>query len=148
MKKLARLIRDELVGGVQEEAEWCDQALWVLSSTLVQLGAGAWCPDHSGALGATSAVPGARGCYLASTRPAPALVMAGEVGPALALLLNARLLLLVTLVVVEVAVVEGGLSPPDSSRDGTDFRHFPATTDERGEQSSRLELFHTFTFSF
>ena len=136
-----------MVGGVQEEAEWCDQVLWVLSSTLVQLGAGAWCPDHSGALGATSAVPGARGCYLASTRPAPALVMAGEVGPALALLLNARLLLLlVTLVVVEVAVVEGGLSPPDSSRDGTDFRHFPATTDERGEQSSRSELFHTFTF--
>ena len=75
--------------------------------------------------------------------------MAGEVGPALALLLNARLLLLlVTLVVVEVAVVEGGLSPPDSSRDGTDFRHFPATTDEQGEQSSRSELFHTFTFSF
>ena len=71
---------------------------------------------------------------LPATRPAPALVMAGEVGPALALLLNARLLLLlVTLVVVEVAVVEGGLSPPDSSRDGTDFRHFPATTDERGE---------------
>ena len=41
MKKLARLIGDELVGGVQEEAEWCDQVLWVLSSTLVQLGAGA-----------------------------------------------------------------------------------------------------------
>ena len=144
---MARLIGDELVGGVQEEAEWCDQALWVLSSTLVQLGAGAWCPDHSGALGATSAVPGARGCYLASTRPAPALVMAGEVGPALALLLNARLLLLlVTLVVVEVAVVEGGLSPPDSSRDGTDFRHFPATTDERGEQLKigAFSYFHFF----
>ena len=39
-EKLARLIGDELVGGVQEEAEWCDQVLWVLSSTLVQLGAG------------------------------------------------------------------------------------------------------------
>ena len=142
---MARLIGDELVGGVQEEAEWCDQVLWVLSSTLVQLGA--WCPDHSGALAATSAVPGARGCYLASTRPAPALVMAGEVGPALALLLNARLLLLlVTLVVVEVAVVEGGLSPPDSSRDGTDFRHFPATTDERGEQLKigAFSYFHFF----
>ena len=73
--------------------------------------------------------------------------MAGEVGPALALLLNARLLFLLTLV-VKVAVVEGGLSPPDSSRDGTDFRHFPATTDERGKQRSRSELFHTFTFSF
>ena len=128
-----RVVRSGFVGSLQHSgATWC----W-------------WCPDHSGALAATSAVPGARGCYLASTRPAPALVMAGEVGPALALLLNARLLLLlVTLVVVEVAVVEGGLSPPDSSRDGTDFRHFPATTDERGEQSSRLELFHTFTFSF
>ena len=73
--------------------------------------------------------------------------MAGEVGPALALLLNARLLLLlVTLVVVEVAVVEGGLSPPDSSRDGTDFRHFPATTDERGEQLKigAFSYFHFF----
>ena len=36
MKKLARLIGDELVGGVQEEAEWCDQVLWVLSPAL-------WC---------------------------------------------------------------------------------------------------------
>ena len=63
---MARLIRDELVGGVQEEAEWCDQ---VFHSTLVQLGAGAWCPDHSGAVPATSAVPGARaGCYLAPDR--------------------------------------------------------------------------------
>ena len=132
-RKRPRVVRSGFVGSLQHSgATWC----W-------------WCPDHSGALAATSAVPGARGCYLASTRPAPALVMAGEVGPALALLLNARLLLLlVTLVVVEVAVVEGGLSPPDSSRDGTDFRHFPATTDERGEQSSRSELFHTFTFSF
>ena len=130
-RKRPRVVRSGFVGSLQHSgATWC------------------WCPDHSGALGATSAVPGARaGGYLASTRPAPALVMAGEVGPALALLLNARLLLLlVTLVVVEVAVVEGGLSPPDSSRDGTDFRHFPATTDERGEQSSRSELFHTFTF--
>ena len=125
-----RVVRSGFVGSLHSGATWC----WCS------------CPDHSGAL---CAVPGARGCYLASTRPAPALVMAGEVGPALALLLNARLLLLlVTLVVVEVAVVEGGLSPPDSSRDGTDFRHFPATTDERGEQSSRSELFHTFTFSF
>ena len=126
-----RVVRSGFVGSLQHSgATWC----W-------------WCPDHSGALAATSAVPGARGCYLASTRPAPALVMAGEVGPALALLLNARLLLLlVTLVVVEVAVVEGGLSPPDSSRDGTDFRHFPVTTDERGEQLKigAFSYFHFF----
>ena len=69
---------------------------------------------------------------LPATRPAPALVMAGEVGPtALAL---AKVVMVMATSMVGLLGVEGGLSPPDSSRDGTDFHHFPATTDEKGEQ--------------
>ena len=64
--------------------------------------------------------------------------MAGEVGP------TALALAKVVMVMVGLVGVEGGLSPPDSSRDGTDFRHFPATTDEKGEQLkfSRFSYFH------
>ena len=79
---------------------------------------------------------------LPATRPAPALVMAGEVGPtALAL---AKVLMVMATSMVGLLGVEGGLSPPDSSRDGTDFHHFPATTDEKGEQ---LKIFPFFILS-
>ena len=71
--------------------------------------------------------------------------MAGEVGPK-ALLALAKVVMVVTTMVGLIGV-EGGLSPPDSSRDGTDFRHFPATTDEKGDQL-KLLTFHTFTFYF
>merc|ERR1719500_925121 len=55
--------------------------------------------------------------------------MAGEVGPtALAL---AKVLMVMATSMVGLLGVDGGLSPPDSSRDGTDFHHFPATTDEK-----------------
>ena len=69
--------------------------------------------------------------------------MAGEVGPK-ALLALAKVVMVVT-TMVGMLGVEAGLSPPDSSRDGTDFRHFPATTDEKGEQ---LKLFSFSYFHF
>ena len=69
--------------------------------------------------------------------------MAGEVGPK-ALLALAKVVMVVTTMVGLIGV-DGGLSPPDSSRDGTDFRHFPATTDEKGEQ---LKLFSFSYFHF
>ena len=71
--------------------------------------------------------------------------MAGEVGPTGLALAKVSMVTLVVASMVGLIGVEGGLSPPDSSRDGTDFRHFPATTDERGEKL--FPLFHTFTFS-
>ena len=66
--------------------------------------------------------------------------MAGEVGPK-ALLALAKVVMVVTTMVGLIGV-EGGLSPPDSSRDGTDFRHFPATTDEKGDQLKLLTFLH------
>ena len=104
---------------------------WIGSVQEESAGAGG-APSGLGLWSRHSAAPCTK-TYLPATRPAPALVMAGEVGPGALL---ARLVMLVTM----VGLVEGGLSPPDSSRDRTDFHHFPATTDERGE------LFHTFTF--
>ena len=69
--------------------------------------------------------------------------MAGEVGPTgLAWAKVSMVTLVVVASMVGLIGVEGGLSPPDSSRDGTDFRHFPATTDERGEKLFPFSYFH------
>ena len=98
---------------------------------------------HCGAsgLGLCSRPAAPRLDNLPATRPAPALVMAGEVGPTALALAKVVMVMATTM----VGLLEGGLSPPDSSRDGTDFRHFPATTDEKGEQ---LKLFPFSYFHF
>ena len=78
-------------------------------------------------------LPGAAS-ILPANRPAPALVMAGEVQGPTALALAKVVMVMATSTMVGLpGKVEGGLSPPDSSRDGTDFHHFPATTEEKGE---------------
>ena len=90
-------------------------------------------------------LPGAAS-NLPATRPAPALVMAGEVQGPTALALAKVVMVMATSTMVGLpGKVQGGLSPPDSSRDGTDFHHFPATTEGKGEF---FPSFHTFTFTF
>ena len=116
---------DRIGSGVQEEWRWCTSS--------GASGLGLWCRPATAPTRSN----------LPATRPAPALVMAGEVGPK-ALLALAKVVMVVT-TMAGMLGVDGGLSPPDSSRDGTDFRHFPATTDEKGEQ---LKLFSFSYFHF
>ena len=106
--------------GVQEEWVWCSTS----TSGSGASGLGLWCRPATAPTRSN----------LPATRPAPALVMAGEVGPTGLALAKVSMVTMVVASMVGLIGVEGGLSPPDSSRDGTDFRHFPATTDERGEK--------------